>query len=165
MINKRNVLTLVLALALTIGSLNVIMAESVSSVGEFVPYFDCTAYFDANCSDTYGEASTHLYVDNRVTSAYAEVSMTMYVIDSYYLRHITDPEIWDELCEYYASDSDSSSELCDSRVLTDAEVTGTSYKVGERQFVGYKVKSDHYASITTSSGTYSCSDSLNTKEP
>lgn len=37
MINKRNVLTLVLALALTIGSLNVIMAESVSSVGEFVP--------------------------------------------------------------------------------------------------------------------------------
>lgn len=161
----KKTLTLVLALALTIGSLNVALAGSVSSVGEFVPYFDCTAYFDANCSTSYGEASTHLYVDNRVTSAYAEVSMTVYVIDSYYLENITDEEILDRLCEYYASDSDSSSDLCDSRVLTDAEVTGTGYTVGNRRFVGYKVESAHYASITTSSGTYSCSDSLNTKKP
>ena len=157
---KKRIITLVLSLILVLGSLNVVLAGYAESEGQFVPYNPSTAYYDAYCNYSSGSASTHLYVDSTVTAAYAYVKMDMYIIDKYFYEHITDAATLDSLKVFFYSGSDSSETIYDSRVLTDVEVYGANYTSGEQTFHGYRVISDHSASITRGSATDGSSDRL-----
>ena len=156
---KKRILTLVLSLIFVLGSFNIVLAGYAEGIGEFTPYSQCTAFYYAECNYSDGNASTQLYVDSSVIAATSEVSMDLYIIDSYFYENL-DPSLWDSQKIFYDSDSVSENEINNRRVFAELEITGADYIFNGREFQGYRVESEHYATITYSNDSDSVSGSL-----
>lgn len=156
---KKRILALVLSLVFVLGSFNTVLAGYAEDIGEFTPYSQCTAFYYAECNYSDGNASTQLYVDSSVIAATSDVSMDLYVIDTYFYKNL-DPSLWDSQMIFYDSDSVSENEINIGTVFAELKITGANYTINGREFQGYKVKSDHCAEITYTNDSDSVSGSL-----
>lgn len=121
---KKKVFAVVVAAVMLLGSMNVVFAGSNSYEHEFVG--GSIAYYDAYCMDTYGSASTWIYVNGNYTNVYAYVSMELYV---------------DGEDDVFGTDEDYSSSVNSGLVTADAEVSTGSGHIGSR------VESDHSSGL------------------
>ena len=121
---KKKVFAVVVAAVMLLGSMNVVFAGSNSYEHEFVG--GSIAYYDAYCMDTYGSASTWIYVDGNITNVYTYVSMEFYV---------------DGEDDVFGTDEDYSSSVSSGLATADAEVSTGSGHTGSR------VESDHSSGL------------------
>lgn len=117
---KKKVFAVVVAAVMLLGSMNVVFAGSNYHEHPFVG--GSVAYYDAYCMDTYGSASTWIYVNGNYTNVYAYVSMELYV---------------DGSDDVFGTDEDFSSDVNSGLATADAEVSTGSGHTGKR------VDSDH----------------------
>ena len=128
--NIKKYLTMVLTVAMVIGSLSVVVAGSDSGNIYVTP--SCTAYCDVWCDEFSSTASTWLYLD----IGYNSNSYSAYVSLEVTAGRELDYEV-------LGTDSCLASSASDSRAIADAEVSYSE--------VPYRAESYHEASVGVSS--------------